>query len=271
VLWEGVIIDTFSQISRRIRAYLNSDPSFSAKMLKSYDDFLHGKTTPFVELLENFFRLRPTRSLADTSEANLEMAIELLWFDETQCVPQVHLIADPNKPCGEGRSAFASIFVSNSRRHDHVDNPVLVLELKNVSLRSLWKARQPQPHIEPKSSNDYEYILEELRQANEDQLLAQQYTYYDKKERKWCTLQVKDTLQTGTTQLSRYMRIISSGRATSTRVGILDGRVLCRDGWDVLWGYVILCVGGTRAICKHTEKVGTQYLYETTCPEQDDT
>jgi hypothetical protein len=47
------------------------------KMSKSYDDFLDGETTLFVE---NFFRQRPTRSLADTSEANLEMAIELLWF-----------------------------------------------------------------------------------------------------------------------------------------------------------------------------------------------
>jgi hypothetical protein len=176
----------------------------------------------------------------------------------------------PQKTLRRGTNAFVDIFVGNSRRHDIANNLVLVLELKNVSLRSLWKARQPQPHTEPNSFNDYRHILEELRQSTEDQLLAQQYAHYDNKERQWCILQVKDTLQTGTTQLSRYVKIISSGRGTSTCAGVLDGRVLCRDGKDVLRGYVIICVSGTRVICRHTVVVATQYSYETTRPGQDD-
>jgi hypothetical protein len=104
----------FPQINQRIRDYLNRDASFSKKMRKSYEEFMHGSTTLFVDVLEDFFRRRPIRSLADTDESNVEEAIEILWFEEMQCVPQMHVIVDPTKQWGAGQSEFVDLFVGNS-------------------------------------------------------------------------------------------------------------------------------------------------------------
>lgn len=232
-------------------------------MRKSYKEFMRGSTTPFVKLLEDFFRQRATRSLVDTDESNLEMAIELLWFEEMQCVPQMRLIVDPTKQWGAGQNGFVDMFVGNSQRQLGASNSVLVMELKNVSLLSLWIARQQSPNAKPTSQNDYEPLLSELRQLTEDQLLDLKYSFFDKKSRQWVTLRVKDTLQTATVQLSDYISIISRGQGGSARPGILDHRVWCRDGGgDVLYAYVIICVAGTRAICRQTATRATQYSYE---------
>jgi len=250
-------------IRGRISGYLRGDPAFSARMLKSYSDFVDGKTILFVEVLEHFFKQRATRSLADTTESSLELAIELLWFEEAQCVPQMHLVADPSKPWAAGKNAFVDIFLGNSRRSHHVANSVFVMEPKNVSLRSLWKARQPKPDAEPTSNNAYERILKELRNATEAQLLSLKHSFYDKVKKRWCTIQVADTLKSATDQLGDYITIISFGRGDSTRRGVSDERVSCRDGGrDILRGYVAICVGGTRVICKSTAVKATQYSYE---------
>jgi hypothetical protein len=66
------------------------------------------------------------------------------------------------------------------------------MELGNVPLRSLWKARQQEPNAEPTSQNDYEPLLSELRQAVEDQLLDLKYSFFGKKGGQWVTLRVKD-------------------------------------------------------------------------------
>jgi hypothetical protein len=228
------------------------------RMVKSYDAFMHGKTVPFVGLLEDFFRQRATRSLADTQESNLEMAIELLWFEGVQCVPQMYLVVDSTKATGAGRGGFVDIFVGNSECLYATANPVLVMELKNVTLRSLWKAQQRRSEAEPQSNNDYEPIVRALRHATEDDLLAMKHTFYDKEKRKWFTLRVLDTLQAASAQLDNYMRIISMGRGTWTCNGILDDRVVCRDGGcDIFWEYVIIWVGGTRVLCRPTTKKAT--------------
>jgi hypothetical protein len=75
-----------------------------------------------------------------------------------------------------------------------------------------------------------------LRRAPENELLAMKHSYYDKEKRQCHTVQVEDTLQAATAQLSDYMRVISMGRGASTRRGVLDDRVACRDGGrDILW------------------------------------
>jgi hypothetical protein len=263
VLGRVLLLTRFPQISRRIRDYLNGDPGFSTKARKSYEDFMHGSTTLFVELLEGFFRRRPTRSVADTAESNVETAIQLLWFEEMQIVPQVHLVVDPTKQWRAGRNGFADMFVGNSKRQLNASNSVLVMELKNVKLLYLWKARQTNRNNEPTSQNDYEPLLSELRKATEDQLLDLEYTYFDKISRRLVTLKVRDTLQDATSQLGRYIDIISNGQGGPARRGVDDDRVLCRDrGKDVLQGHVVVCVGGTRVICRHMETKGTQYSYE---------
>lgn len=48
------------------------------RMGKSYEDFMGGNTATFVKLLEEFFYRRHTRSVAETQESNLQIAIELV-------------------------------------------------------------------------------------------------------------------------------------------------------------------------------------------------
>ena len=238
-------------------------------MLKSYRNFLHDDTTLFVEVLEEFSRQRATRSIADTDESHLEMAIELLWFEEIQCVPQLHLVVDPTKAHGAGRSGFVDIFVGNSQRHlDFASYPVLVMELKNVTLRSLWKAQQRGPDVESTSNRDYEPLLQMLHHAREDELLLMKHCYFDKEKRQWHTVQVRDTLQAATAQLNDYMSVISRGQGVLARAGVSDDRVQCRDGGrDILRGYVIICVGGTRVISRRTSEAVTSYSYEVARPQ----
>jgi len=216
-----------------------------------------GNTTPFVKLLETIFHKLPTRSLINSTEQSLENIIKLLWF-ERQCITQLHLVADPNKQWGNGQNAFPDIFGGNSPH-------ILVIELKNVSLGGLWKARYP--NRKSRSEYDFEPLVKELSNATLDELLDLKYSFYDKAKKRWFTEQVKDTLQSATAQLNRYISIISCGKGEtpyqgkSGRSGVLDNRVECfHGGHDELWGYVIICVG-TRVICRHTVTEDTEYLY----------
>ena len=184
-------------------------------------------------------------------------------------MPQMHLVADPSKQWGDGKNRFVDIFVGNSQREHGPSNSVLVMELKNVSLLYLWKAKQQTPNARPTSQNDYEPLLSELRQATEDQLLDLKYSFFDKGMGRYITTQVKDTLQTATAQLSHYISIISCGQGGLARRGAYDDRVSCGDeGQDVLLGHVIICVGGTRVICRQTETKVTQYSYQVVPPAQ---
>ena len=116
-----------------------------------------------------------------------------------------------------------------------------------MSLRNLWKARQQNPKAEPTSQNDYEPLLNELSQATKDQLLDLKYSFFDKKGHEYVTQRVKDTLQAATAQLDRYISITSHGQGESAHPGVLDHRILCRNGGqDVLWdmsSYVLLVCG----------------------------
>ena len=106
--------------------------------------------------------------------------------------------------------------------------------------------------------------MKELRKATEDQMLNLKYSFLDKNTGCWVTIRVNDTMQAAITQVNNYLSIISSGQAGPTRAGVDDERVFCNRGRDVLYGYVVLFVGGTRAICRHTMKKNTQWSYEVT-------
>lgn len=232
-------------------------------MRQSYKDFMRGTTTTLVKLLEDFFSRRPTRSLAVTEEKTLEAIIEVLWYEQMQCATQVHLVVDPTKRWGDGRNGFVDLFVGNSERESDASPSVLVMELKFVSLKYLWKAKQPNPNADPTSQNDYELLLSELRDGAEDKLLDLNYSFFDKQKKQLVTLRVGDTLQDANAQLTRYMDIISDGKGGSEGRGVEDNRVLClNQGRDVLQGYVIICLGGRRVICRYLKKIATQHSYE---------
>lgn len=237
-------------------------------MRTSYTDFMHGNTLPFIDLLEEFFRQRPIRSHADTAESNLEMAIEFLWIEQKQCRPQVHLVVDSTKWQGRRLNGFTDMLVGNSQRQRDTSNPVLVMELKNVSLLNLWKGKQKYPSAKLASQNEYTPVLDELHKATEDELLNLKYSFFNKDVDRWETKQVKDILQEGTAQLNHYISIISLGQGEQPRPGrqgrngIVDDKVWCRKGGrDVLWGYVIVCLGGARVICRQMAKIETQHTY----------
>jgi hypothetical protein len=257
-----LLLTRFPQIGQRIRDHLSDDDSYSAKMRKSYDDFMNGKTTTFVEFIEEFLRARPTRSAADTEEKVLETIIQLVWYEQMQSVSQLHLVGDPTKAWGAGRNKFVDFLIGNSRRQLSASNSILVMELKNVKLLYLWKARQRDRNAEPKSQNAYEPLLSELMKVTEDQLLDMEYTYFDKTNHQLVTKQVKGTLQAATVQLSEYIRVVSNGKGGSARHGVDDDRILCTEGEDVLQGYVVMCVGGKRVVCRQTATRETQYSYK---------
>jgi hypothetical protein len=56
------------------------------------------------------------------------------------------------------------------------------MELKNVTLLNLWKARQGSPNANP---NEYKPLLDYLYEAKEEDLLKLNFSFYHKGLRKW--------------------------------------------------------------------------------------
>ncbi|KAN0082333.1 putative AAA-ATPase domain containing protein [Elaphomyces granulatus] len=260
--------DMDETIRDRITNYLKGDPGFLTRMRASYTDFIRGDTTPFVCLLQDFFFQRPIRSHIDTAESSLEIAIEFLWVEQRQCATQVHLVVDSTKIQGAGLNGFIDMLVGNSLRKCDAPNPILVMELKNISLLGLWKAKQAYPTANPRSQNQYKNLLNDLRKATEENLLDFSYSFYDKDSRQWVTKQVREVFQEAIVQLDKYTTLLSLGQGELPRAGrqgrngIVHDKVSCLDGGqDVLWGFVIICVGGARVICRRVAVVQTQYTY----------
>ncbi|KAN0069194.1 hypothetical protein V8E54_012823 [Elaphomyces granulatus] len=150
-----------------------------------------------VRLLEYFLRQRGTRShIYGTNESTFQITIELLWFKLTKhpITPELSLIVDPKN----WSSGFADIFI----RHDN-DEKVVIMELKDVSLRNLWRATVRDPEVEPAGQSDYKELIEALQTETEDQLLNRSYSFYDTKEKKYVKQQVRQTLDDATQQLTK--------------------------------------------------------------------
>jgi hypothetical protein len=136
-----------------------------------------------------------------------------------QYATQVHFIVNSAKGQGRGLNGFINILVGTSQRQGDTSNPVLAMELKNVSLLNLWKARQQYPGAQSTSQNDFMPMLDELREATEDELLNLNYNFFNKDLRRWETKQVKDILHEATTQLNHYISIMSLGQGEQPRPG----------------------------------------------------
>jgi hypothetical protein len=180
----------------------------------------------------------------------------------------VHLVVDSTKIQGAGLNGFIDMLVGNSLRKCDAPNPILVMELKNISLLGLWKAKQAYPTANPRSQNQYKNLLNDLRKATEENLLDFSYSFYDKDSRQWVTKQVREVFQEAIVQLDKYTTLLSLGQGELPRAGrqgrngIVHDKVSCLDGGqDVLWGFVIICVGGARVICRRVAVVQTQYTY----------
>jgi hypothetical protein len=121
----------------RLSGYLQRHDSDFKNMSAACSALIEGNSSPFVNSLERFLRSRPVRSARDSQESGLQSIVELCWFADGRCVPQMCLVADPTKEWGHGRFGFVDIFVASSARAPSVRMPVI--ELENVNLRALWK------------------------------------------------------------------------------------------------------------------------------------
>jgi hypothetical protein len=236
-------------------------------MANSYRAFVMGDSKPFVELIEDFLLKRSTRSAASSNEFSLQMAVELLWLNEAQCISEVCLVVDPTKLKGDGRFGFVDMLVGNSHWALGQANSIPILELKHISLLSLWKATQKDPAAKSTSSNDFQPIRSGLGQASEDDLLNREFAYFDDDSKQWRTERVSDMMDSAASQLQRYLITMCRGAAAQwANHGVLDDRVRCGTGHDILLGYVLLCVGGSRVLCRPTEKRHTDKSFVVASP-----
>jgi hypothetical protein len=133
---------------------------------------------------------------------------------------------------------------------------VPVIELKHVSLLGLWKATA-QGNKKP-SMAAQEKLRAEINADDEDGLLRRHFHYWDKEQKSWSktSQSVADLKCLATTQVQEYVKCMSKGQGTSTSEGILDQRIQCQAGRDILCGYVVICIGDRvvfwRAIVLHT-------------------
>jgi hypothetical protein len=228
-------------------------------MSPSYKSFTRGDIVPLIKLIEEFLRWR-ARCIESADETSLERIIEVLWFKEAQCVPQLSLVVDPAKSRRKGCFGFVDLFVGDPTQESC--RTIGVFELEHIELLAIWGATQRTKKTELSSPEAYDQLLTILRHASDDELLDQTFSFYDKHQNKRKTSKVRNVLHRATIRLRNYLEVISSGQAAYDQKGLIDRRVLCRPGLDRLRGYVIICVGGLRVICREVEMRITAHSFQ---------
>jgi hypothetical protein len=200
---------------------------------------MNGKPKDLVALLETFFARASVHGIRHMKEEGFRHIIDVLWFEPTnvtsECISELRLVADPRAAYGNGRFYFVDIFFPSSIY-------LIILELKNASLEEIWQAQQD-------SSN--EESLEELRNKikteGEQQLLERKVQYREgDAERKIKT--INDLKTEASQQVTKYMDVMKAGPGGHDATGIYERRVNCRLGQCTLFGYAVICVGGTRVL-----------------------
>jgi hypothetical protein len=194
-------------------------------------------------VIQQFYTARPIRTIFDANEMVLQTIFELACWGDGRCLSEVCLL-DPSKGYGHGRYRFIDLlFVGVTGKDDKHDNVVPIVELKNISLRGLWKAT-PQGSHDP-TTQDKEKLKEEILGESEEELLARRFHHWDAKQKAWTqTCQTVAQLKASALQQVRdYGLILRNGHATNESSGIFDRRIKCQEGKDNIVGYVCICVG----------------------------
>jgi hypothetical protein len=243
----------------RLSGYLRKDDSNFKDMAAACGAFIEGNPKQFVGLLEEFLRLRAIRSARDSKESGLQSIVELCWFMDGRCVPEMCLLANPSKMWGDSRFGFVDIFIASSAHAPLVRMPVI--ELKNVSLRGVWVGTTEGPDDEP-HYKDLLTLHSVLKTEPEEQLLKRRYVYWQKESGTWQSQTIEDLKYQAFDQVKRYLRLIKNGRAVGSASGVLDDRIRCKNGKTRLDGYVLLCIGNARVLgwCVGTEEA--PYVFE---------
>jgi len=227
-------------------------------MTASCGAFVNGKPELFVEILEEFFRKRPVRSVFDSNEANLQSVIEICWFEEGTCLPELCLVVNPAKTRGDGRFGFIDLFIASSPE-SHAST-VALIELKQVTLHGLCRALTANANEEP-SSATMESLRKKLEKETENKLLQRTFCYWDKSVKKWCKSSILNFKQAAVGQVNNYLRVAKNGAVRGAHGGILDKRIICEKGEDCLVGYVVIGIGGTRVLTWEVGREQTQYSF----------
>jgi len=244
------------QITKRFRNFLKQQPELAKQCNAAYEGLMAENVTPLVTLLQDFFRQAPARAVKDCNEAALRTALTAFWSNPAgKCLPELSLLVDPCAAHGEGRSGFLDLFLP-----DWSSAPCI--ELKNIPLETLWRGENK--HKELYSDVPLERLREELKEETEEQLLERK-VFYGKKE---CS--VKDVKTEAFEQITGYLNVMKNGVARADLPGVYDHRVQQTEEECKLVGYVVILLGGTRALGWRVATEQTKFTLHVKAEAKDD-
>ncbi|KAI8345922.1 hypothetical protein B0O80DRAFT_471260 [Mortierella sp. GBAus27b] len=247
-----------SDVIGRVMNFLRTQDKICSLITPSMTNLKAGRARDFQTLLENLLQSRATRSIQNANEAVLQGIVEVLWNEPNNHVPKLCLVIDGTKGPGQGRYGFVDIFVPSCAGARAGDQTCIAMELKNVHLSGLFKAIST---CNPTYS-DYEALRKAIIAEDDSTLLARKYQFFSQSENKWITTTLESIMESGKTQLRRYMETIALGKFnTFSASGVLDNRVGIVDGLDDIKGYVFMAVGGARVLVDTMEAIDTTNSY----------
>ena len=167
------------------------------------------------------------------------------WSDSAgKCLPELSLCVDPRAPQGEGRSGFLDLFLPGS-------SSASCIELKSIPLDALWRGQNGAEALH--SDVPLEELRKKLRQEIEEQLLERKVSYEN-----WES-SVENVKTSAFEQITRYLNVMKNGVASADLPGVHDCRVQQKEEECQLVGYVVILLGGTRALGWHVATEETKF------------
>jgi len=238
--------------------FLRTQDKFSSLMIPSMTNLKAGSAGDFRSLLERLLQSRATRSAQTANEAVLQGIVEVLLNSPSSTVPELCLVIDGTKRSGQGRFGYVDVFVPKCSGAKDSDQTCIAMELKNVHLYGLFRATST---TNPTHS-DYEALREAIITENDATLLAREYKFRSESEATLKTTTLESIMESGKTQLRRYMETIALGKPkTLSASGVIDNRIVIDHGLDDIKGYVIMAIGGARVLVHSMEVIDTTNSY----------
>jgi hypothetical protein len=113
---------------------MHTEPTFVEDIKTSFEALISGNQNPFVDMLEEFFKLRPFHRTQYANESTLQAIVEISSkLGPYPCISELDLLVDPSKAFNHGRDGHLDNFIVSM-------SASAAMELKNVTLHSLGKA-----------------------------------------------------------------------------------------------------------------------------------
>lgn len=225
----------------------------------AYGSLIHGDVAPVVGLVEQFWSLRPIQTLQHSNEEALRTTLEALWYDPDSltCIPELRLVQDHRVAYGHGLYGFVDLVIPGAES-------ISCLELKNCTLENLWHGEHDLNPLRRAFGTEETWTAfrEKLRTETEDQLLERKVRYWNAEAKEHQYKTVAQLKLEATRQVNSYLETMKSGLAGPNSNGVLDSRLKCEQGKAKLIGYVVIGLGGTRALgyVSKTEEIMYSYF-----------